>query len=620
LNNNTVGSISTSNSINASSASTTDAQKVWGISTIGNSGTVNINNNTIANLTNGTTNSSTTVYGQMYGMFINKNTASISGNLIHDLTIANANAASTCDPSNTSNPYISAAGIAFADVYNLAQTISGNTIYNISNTYSSFTGHVAGIYYYGPGAASSISGNLIYGLTVSSSSSSATIDGIKIDNGTATFSNNIITLGGNTTSTLYGINDANTSGTSYIYFNSVYLNGSPVSGSSNSEGLYSAATVTRNYRNNIFYNARSNSGSASGKHYAIYLSSVPSTIDYNDYYAPGTGGFLGYSGGDKATLAAWKTATGQDASSQNLDPSFASAGGTNATDYIPSALLPAASGTGVTTDYGGSTRSGSPEMGAWEKKNTLTWTGTSSTDWSVAGNWDLGSAPLASSIVSIPSAPTNQPHITSSVSSPAACNNLIIAADAVLTIDPGKALTVNGTLTNNNGNAGLVISSDATGTGSLIQSSSSVGATVQRYITGNSSLTANMYHMVSIPVYYGSPTSNLFLGSYLYKLDASQVDPTNSNYYGLWVNMGNLTTNPLSSNTGYMIYYPNTSNTYTFCLKRGNLHLQPGPQSLPLSHQLGLIGRMGEKQYRVYRLYLACRCWELYYNNSQQQL
>ena len=582
LSNNTIGSISTSNSINASSASATDAQKVYGIATLGNSGTVNITNNTIANLTNGTTNSSTTVYGQMYGMFINKNTATISGNLIHHLNIANANASSTCDPSNTGNPYISVAGICFADVYNLAQTISGNTIYNISNTYSSFTGHVAGIYYYGPSAASSISGNLIYCITVTSGSSSATIDGIKLDNGGVTCSNNIITLGGNTTSTLYGINDANTSGTSNIYFNSVYLNGAPTSGSLNSAGLYNSTTAdTRNYRNNIFYNARSNSG-AGGKHYAMYILNTGGglTCDYNDYYFTGTGGTLGYYGGDKTSVPIVTGVTGNDAHSQNLDPLFANAGGTNAGDYIPSTLLPAATGTGVTTDYGGSARSGSsPEMGAWEKNNTLTWSGSSSTDWSVAGNWDLGSAPVASSNVSIPSAPSNQPHITQAAGSPAVCNNLTIQAGAVLTIDAGKALTVNGTLTNNNGNAGLVINSDGTGTGSLIQNTASVAATVQRYITGNTSLTANMYHMVSIPVYYSSPTSNLFLGSYLYKLDPTQVDPTNSNYYGLWVNMGTSTTNPLYCNTGYMIYYPNTSSTYTFT---GNLNT--GSFSLSVSN------------------------------------
>ncbi|MFZ4523251.1 MAG: T9SS type A sorting domain-containing protein [Bacteroidales bacterium] len=573
LSNNTIGSISTSNSIHATSVSTTDAQKVWGIiSCNGNSGTVNVINNTVANLTNGTTNSSTTVYGQMYGIFINQPTAIVSGNLIHHLTIANANAASDCDPGNLNNPFISAAGIAFVSRYNTSHTISGNTIYNISNSYASFTGHVAGIYFYGQPTASSVTGNLISELNVSSGSNAANIDGIKIANGVATFSNNIIILGGSTTTNLYGIYDGNSSGTSNVYFNSVYLKGSPASGSLKSAGLYNSTTAnTRNYRNNIFFNARSNSG-ASGKHYAMYIANTGGnlTCNYNDYYVTGTGGTLGYYGGDKSAVPIVSGVTGNDAQSLNLNPSFANAGGTNAGNYIPSTLLPAATGTGVTTDYGGSARSGSsPEMGAWEKSNTLTWTGSSSTDWSVAENWDLNSLPLASSNVTIPSAPANQPHITQAVASPATCNSLTIQPGAVVTIDPAKALTVNGTLTNSAGNSGLVISSDENGTGSLIQASSAVAATVQRYITGSATLTDNIYHFVSIPVYKANPTSSLFLGSYLYNLDPTQAEPTNNNYYGKWVNLGEATTTPLSCLSGYMIYYPGPSKTYTFT---GNLN------------------------------------------------
>ncbi|MEI7981402.1 MAG: hypothetical protein WCI71_07085, partial [Bacteroidota bacterium] len=568
--NNLVGSTNTPNSINATSASTSNAQTMVGIRIQGSS-TLNIANNTVANLTNGTTNTTTSTQGYIYGIYPFQGVNTITGNTVHDLTIANANngtgpVISTGEPSTS----LSAGGIV-APIYNSNnQTISRNTIYNISNSYSSFTGHVAGIYHYGQSAASSVTGNLIYGLSVSLSSSSANIHGIKIGQGTTTYSNNIIVLGGNTTTNLYGIYESGAaSTTSYIYFNTVYLVGSPTSGSLNSACLYNAAaSSSRNFRNNIFFNARSNNGS-SGKHYAMYIQNTGGslTCDYNDYLASGTDGMLGYYGGDKSSSV---IVTGQDTHSLNLDPSFASAGGTNAPDYIPSALLPGATATGVTTDYGGSTRSASsPEMGAWEKKNTLTWTGSSSTDWSVADNWDLVSVPLASSNVTIPSAPSNQPHITQAVASPASCNNLTIQAGAILTIDPGKALTVNGALTNTAGNSGLVISSDATGTGSLIQSSSSVGATVNRYITGSATLTNNVYHFVSIPVYYASPTSGLFMGSYLYTLDPAQTDPNNSNYYGLWVNLGTSTSTPLTCTSGYMIYYPDANHTYTFT---GNLN------------------------------------------------
>ncbi len=571
LSNNTIGSITTSNSIHATSASTTDAQKVYGIVSDGNSGNLNIINNTIANLTNGTTNSTSSVQGRIYGIYIFRNTCAIAGNTIRDLTIGNANNGTGPDPGNPDNTSLSAAGIAFASNSNTAHTISGNTIYNISNSYASLTGHVAGIYYYGQSTASSVSGNLIYGLSVNSGSSSATIHGIKIAYGVAIYSNNIITLGGNTTTNLYGIYEAGASSTtSNLYFNTVYLSGSPTSGSLNSACLYNAAnSSTRNFRNNIFFNARSNSG-ASGKHYAMYIVNTGSnlTCDYNDYWVTGSGGTLGYYGDDKTSIPIVTGVTGNDDHSQNLNPAYANAGGTNAVDYIPATLLPAVAGTGITTDYGGSTRSDSPEMGAWEKNTELIWEGSVSNDWSEPLNWDEHSAPLASSNVTIPSGSANAPFIDQGVSDPAACNNLTIQSGATLYIPAGKALTVNGTLTDSF-NEGLWIISDETGTGSLIQHSASVGAMVERYITGSSNLEANKYHFVSIPVHYNSPTSNLFLGSYLYKLDATQVDPDNSNYYGLWVNLGTSTTTPLSCNSGYMIYYPDASHTYTFT---GNLN------------------------------------------------
>jgi len=559
ISNNIVGSATVANSIKALSPSTSSAQAVIGIYEQDNQ-PITLNNNTIANLTNGTTNTTASTEGKIYGMYLTAGQYSMTGNSVHDLTIANANNYSGPNGSSSS---LSAGGIIMSATWGVAQSISGNTVYNIFNTYSSFAGHVAGLYYNGGGTASNVSGNFIYGLTVNSSL--ATISGIRIAQGNTTFSNNIITLGGNTTTNLYGIYEAGVSGTSNIYFNTVYLNGSP-SGSLNSACLYNAGgSTTRDFRNNVLDNARSGSGT----HYAIYLSGVPSHIDYNDYYASGTGGKLGYSGGDRTTIAEWRSATGQDVNSSNTLPGFLNPGGTTATSYIiPTTILPAWNGSGISIDYAGTSRSSSPEMGAYERDATVTWTGETSTNWNTGSNWNSGAAPTSGLNVNIGSG-TYQPHITHDISSPTVCNNLTIQTGCVLTIGPGKALTVNGTLTNSTGNSGLVIGSDETGTGSLIQHSASVGATVNRYITGSTNLEANKYHFVSIPVYYGSPTSNLFLGSYLYKLDATQVDPNNSNYYGLWVNFGSSTTTPLSCKSGYMIYYPDASHTYTFT---GNLN------------------------------------------------
>ncbi len=64
-------------------------------------------------------------------------------------------------------------------------------------------------------------------------------------------------------------------------------------------------------------------------------------------------------------------------------------------------------------------------------------------------------------------------------------NNLTINASDVFTINPGKNVTVTGTLTNTAGATGLIIKSDATGTGSLIHNTANIPATVERFLTGD---------------------------------------------------------------------------------------------------------------------------------------
>lgn len=566
ISNNTIGSATVANSIKATSTSTSNAQSVFGYYDQDDQ-PITLSNNTIANLTNSTTNTTTTTQGTIYGIWCPSGRYTMSGNSVHDLTIANANSSTGPIRGNTGSTSLSAGGIVLASQSGNSNTISGNTVYNISNTYSSFGGHVAGIYYCCNTTASAISGNLVYGLTVDQGTTTATISGIKMVDGNVTYSNNIVTLGGNTTTNLYGIYEAGTSGsTSKLYFNTVYLGGTPSSGSLTSASMYNAANSnTRDFRNNVFDNARSGNGT----HYAIYFVNTGGglTCDYNDYYVSGTGGMLGYYGGNKSGIPIVSGVTGNDVNSRNTIPGFLNPGGTTATSYIiPTTILSAWNGSGISTDYAGTTRSSSPEMGAYERDATITWTGGTSTDWNIGTNWNSGTVPTSGLSVTIP-ATSNQPHVTQAISSPTVCNNLTIQSGAVLTINAGKALTVNGTLTNSAGNTGLVINSDATGTGSLLQNSSSVGATIQRYIAGSSSLTDNVYHFVSIPVNYSSPTSNLFLGSYLFKMDPTVLN--SSNYYGDWINLGSSTTTPLSCNSGYMIYYPAASTTYTFT---GNLN------------------------------------------------
>jgi len=235
-------------------------------------------------------------------------------------------------------------------------------------------------------------------------------------------------------------------------------------------------------------------------------------------------------------------------------------GGTAASSFTvnSSTQVTAIVGTGSTGTVSVTTPGGIATLAGFTFLTSASWTGNTSTDWNTAGNWSPSIVPTASTNVNIP-VTSNNPMVNQAVGSPAVCYNLTINSGVALTIAPGKALTVNGTLTNNAGNTGLVIQSTAAGTGSLIHNTASVNGTIQRYIAGSASLTAMTYHLVSVPLTQASnPTSNLFLGSYLYYFDETQISPVDNG----WVNMGISTTTPLTVTRGYMVYYPGTSKIY----------------------------------------------------------
>jgi hypothetical protein len=171
-------------------------------------------------------------------------------------------------------------------------------------------------------------------------------------------------------------------------------------------------------------------------------------------------------------------------------------------------------------------------------------------NWSVSNNWSISALPASDEVVYILANATLDQDVT--------INGLVIHTGSSLTIPSGKTLTVNGALTNNASNGGLVIESG----GSLIHNSNDIAATVKLTITGSSNLTLNKYHFVSIPTQYAAPTSNLFLGSYLYDLDPTQLNENND--FGKWIGLGELTNTPLFTNKGYMIYYPGASKEYSF--------------------------------------------------------
>jgi len=359
---NTIGHSTTSGSISISSTGTGAAQVLYGISSVG--ATVStISNNTVANLTNSTTNTTAATAGTVVGIFSSTGTNTISGNSVHDLTIANAN-------NSTSTP--SVCGLLLTSTV-AGKTVSGNTVYNLSNTYTTASAlSVDGIFYSGSTTGTNaVSKNFIYNL--SASNTSALIDGLYINSGLTTYSNNIVNLGSTASNcTLYGVYDVGAaSNNTNFYHNSIYIGGTVTS--SNSYALFNlASNNTRDYRNNILYNARTRT--SSGSQYAMYITAIGSiTSNYNEYYVSGTGGVLGYYASIKASLP---IVTSQDANSLNTGPNvFRNAGGTSSADYKTQLQFTGVSGTGVTTDFGNVTRSGYT-MGAWEFMPVEIWNGS----------------------------------------------------------------------------------------------------------------------------------------------------------------------------------------------------------------------------------------------------
>ncbi|MCF6184930.1 MAG: T9SS type A sorting domain-containing protein, partial [Bacteroidales bacterium] len=189
---------------------------------------------------------------------------------------------------------------------------------------------------------------------------------------------------------------------------------------------------------------------------------------------------------------------------------------------------------------------------------TFDWTGTNGSNWFDTGNWSSGIVPTSGDDATIPNV-TNQPVINNGISNIAQCNNLTIDVGAKVTIDPDGYMTVAGSITNNASNSGLVINSDATGTGSLIQNSTSgVDATVNTYLGGTV-----QWHMVGMPV---ASASGIFPGTAnLYTYDETVDDYWTGTSYDSpstgWTAFAN---GAMTLNQGYLYNVPSaTTLNYT---------------------------------------------------------
>lgn len=184
----------------------------------------------------------------------------------------------------------------------------------------------------------------------------------------------------------------------------------------------------------------------------------------------------------------------------------------------------------------------------------IVWTGTANNSWTNSANWNTNNVPAPTNPVNIP-VTANNPIISSTET----IQSLTIESGASLDIAPAGRLTVTDFISNLAGNTGLVIQSDATGTGSLIHHSDFVQGTVQRYIAGSTNPTVTRYHQVAVPQTLSSnPLSGVFTASYLYRFDGNQSIGNE------WIGFGPSTTTLLSVNQGYLLWYTGVQTTYSF--------------------------------------------------------
>ncbi len=254
--------------------------------------------------------------------------------------------------------------------------ISGNRIFNIqspsTNPRGIFSGagcvnarvtanHVTGIRNNGTAT------NGASGISVSPGyvTANVTIDNNIVTDITATGSANLASTDG-----IAGIRVETGTGI-FLYYNSVNLSGNVYhTGTVDaSASLYINATGSVEVKNNILSNSLVNTG-ATAYAYGIYSDMARtgfSLIDYNDYYASGSQGKLGYiTYSIASSLSNWRTLTAQDSHSIDGNPLFA----TNSNLHIDFSSPARETGnpvTGITTDFENVARDAThPSMGALE--------------------------------------------------------------------------------------------------------------------------------------------------------------------------------------------------------------------------------------------------------------
>jgi hypothetical protein len=177
--------------------------------------------------------------------------------------------------------------------------------------------------------------------------------------------------------------------------------------------------------------------------------------------------------------------------------------------------------------------------------SSYTWSGTTSTDWSTATNWNPNGVPDGSIDITIPSSAsmTNSPSIGS----------LTINAGKTLTLQSGAKLTLSGTLSNN-GTVNIENGATLVQTGSGTNSGSGT-YNVKQTVSGSGGATPNgRFWYIGSPLSDGSSTALLSsTGNQLW-----QWDETNVNYVALTSGQ------TLSQGKSYVLRSGQTAETINF--------------------------------------------------------
>ena len=334
-------------------------------------------------------------------------------------------------------------GISFLDSATTNNIIRDNKIYNLKATNTGSNNvSVAGIATSNKVVGGTAHYNKIYNLTNTNTGTSASIIGFCSNGGNWTVSNNMISLsnGSNTNSMqCIGVNDGGATGTRNYYHNSINIEGSASTGSSNSVGLlYNSIGNSVNILNNIFKITRSGSGNNfaianTGASFTGFISNYNALNAVNANTVGATSGFTALS------LANWQTATSNDVLSHtgliinfvdaangdlHLDPNnICSVRGLGL--YSPSFANDwdlQARKTGI-APYG-------PDLGADEVFKAKVWTGTTNQNWTTATNWATGTLPTVNDDVEISNV-VNSPVID--VASNIQINSVTIKTSGLLT-------------------------------------------------------------------------------------------------------------------------------------------------------------------------------------------